>query len=1099
MKLTLLLLITSILQISASSYGQNVTINEKDASLVKVFREIRKQTGYDFFYSDRVIENAKNVTVNLRQVTIKEALDACFANQMITYAISNKIVTIKPKESISQEAAKPESTIEVKVKGVVADDKGLPIPGVTIIVKGTTKGSQTDVNGAFSINVNKGDVLVFSFIGFKKKEVTIQRDETLNITLVEDMANLDQVVVVGYGETRKKDLTGSVASIKAEAIQNMNAPNFDVALVGQAPGVYVVKTNGAPGADASIRIRGGTSVLGVNEPLYVIDGLPIQIGSGLGSEAYANSRSIQLSPLSSINPDDIESIDILKDASATAIYGSRAANGVVLVTTKRGKKGQTPSLSFSYSGVFEDFTKRHEMLNTEQYIAVVNKAYANNNQTLPVDFKPNDKVYTNWQDKVTKLSQSESWNLSLNGGTPNSKTIYAFSAGLSDQKGVIMGSGFKRYNLGSNLETNVFDQLKIGANLKYSQATSKGNGNSFYYNIIKYRPDVSIYDEKGNYATTLDSGSSNPYAQLKQISQSSSNNLMASFYGEYEIIDGLKLKSSLSYNIVDGSNLRYIPSWDAFEARNRRTGSRTDNTNSFNSRIFDNTLTYNKFFDKHYLNAVAGISFTQDKSYFTRISSTNFPDDDALNNLGSAAMISQYGSGGSISGLESYFLRGNYNYSGKYYLTFTGRADKSTKFGPNNRWGVFPSAALAWRISEESFLKKYSFINDVKLRISAGRTGSANFGDFLYSTFFTTGSFYNGVNGVIPNTVPNPSIRWETTQQLDAGLDFNLFANKLRGSVTYYQKLTKDLILGVDIPYESGAANQLTNIGDVLNKGVEIQLGTDIINNRNFTWSTDFNISFNRNLLKKLNGGTLPNGASLTENEPLSYFYGYKTAGLFQSQSEIDALNTASPTKVYQAAKTGPGDIKFVDINNDGQITTDDRVKLGNAEPDFFGGWNHSLRYKRISLSALFNYSVGNVLYNSSQASLSIFSSYLGNYTTDILNAWTPENPNTNVPRAVAGNPNQNGRISDRYVSSASFFRLKNIHLSYLLNSAWLNKAHLNSVKIFAAATNVFTVTGYNGLDPEVNTGPANPLTQGYDGSGYPQTRSFSFGVSATF
>lgn len=1100
MKLTFLLLITSILQISASSYGQNVTIHEVNAPMVKIFKEIRKQTGYDFFYSDRVIASTKNVTVNLSQVSINEALDACFENQDVTYSIANKIVTVKPKEKVTHFISPVRELKLLKLKGTVTDEKGTPIPGASIVIKGTTRGTQTDVNGTFSINADKGEILVFSFIGYKKKEVTVQREETLNIILMEDMASLDQVVVVGYGETRKKDLTGSVTSIKAEAIQNMNAPNFDVAMVGQAPGVYVVKTNGAPGADASIRIRGGTSVLGVNEPLYVIDGLPIQIGGGLGGEAYANSRFTQLSPLSSINPDDIESIDILKDASATAIYGSRAANGVVIVTTKRGKNGQTPSLTFSYSGMFEDFTNRFKMLNTEQYVSVVTKAYANANEPLPAKYIPNPGVYTNWQDRVTQVSRSENWNLNLNGGTPNSKTIYSFSAGLSDQKGVIMGSGFKRYNLGSNLETNVFDQLKVGANLKYSQSATKGNGNSFYTNIVNYRPDVPLYDDKGNYGTTIDSTSSNPYAQLMQISESENKNLMASFYGEYEIINGLKLRSSLSYNIVDGSNLRYIPSWDPFEMSNGRIGSRTDNLNSLNSRIFDNTLTYNKFFSKHYLNAVAGISFTQDKSNFTKISSTNFPNDDVLNNLGSAQTITQNSSGGSISGLESYFLRGNYNYGGKYYVTFTGRADKSTKFGPNNQWGVFPSGALAWRISEEGFLKRYNFINDVKLRISAGRTGSANFGDFLYSTYFSTGgSFYNGAGGVIPNNVPNPDIRWETTEQLDAGLDFSLFANKLRGSVTYYSKLTKDLILSVPVPNETGAANQLTNIGDVLNKGVEIQLGTDIISNKNFTWSTDFNISFNKNLLKKLNGGTLPNGALLLENEPLSYFYGYKTAGLFQNQSEIDALNAASPTKIYQASKTGPGDIKFVDVNNDGQITPDDMVKLGNAEPDFFGGWNHSLRYKRISLSALFNYSVGNVLYNSSQAGLSIFNSYLNNYTSDILNAWTPENPNTNVPRVVAKNPNQNGRISDRYVSSASFIRLKNIHLSYLLNAPWLSKAHLNSVRIFASATNVFTITGYNGLDPEVNTGPGNALTQGYDGSGYPQTRSFSFGVSAIF
>lgn len=1101
-KSAVFLLVVTMLQASAA-YGQRVTFEQKNVTLDKVFNEVRKQTGYSVLFATEELKGSMKVDVDFNKASLEEVLDKLILKKNLTYSIEEKVIIVK-KKARSLTDPPGDVTPSGKITGKVTNAEGNPMAGVSVMVKGAPRafgrsGSQTNSEGRYTISAHSGDVLSFSFIGFKKKEVNVGQGASLNITMDEETATLEKVVVVGYGETRKKDLTGSVSSIDVSALKNANSPNFDVALVGLAPGVLVVKTNGAPGADASIRVRGGTSVLGVNEPLYVIDGIPVQIG-GQGSAAYANDRSTlyQPSPLAYINPDDIESIDILKDASSTAIYGSRAANGVVIVTTKRGKKGQQPSLNVSYTSNFEDFTERFKMLNTTQFISVVNEAYANIGRTPP-DYKPNKDVYTNWDKEATQVSRSDNWNVSLNGGTPNSKTIYSFTAGMSDRKGVIMNSEFKRYNLGTNLETEVFSKLKIGSNIKYSQANNKGLGNNFYYNIVKYRPDIPVYDEKGNYATTPDSASSNPYAQLKQIAQSASKNLMASVYGEFELVSGLKLRSALSYNITDGSYLRYIPSWDAFEARNRRTGTRRDNMTSFSSRVFDNTITYNKVFQKHYINTVAGASFLQEKSNFTRLSSTNFPNDDVLNNLGSAAGIDTYTSGGGISGLESYFLRSNYNYDSRYYVTFTGRADRSTKFGPNNQWGVFPSAALAWRISRENFLKQYKFINDIKLRVSAGRTGSANFGDFLYATFFTTGSFYNGSNGITPNSVPNPDIKWETTDQLDAGIDFSFFNNRLRGMVNYYEKLTKGLILTMDIPYETGASSQLTNIGNVFNRGLEMQLGGDIVNSKNFIWSTDVNISFNRNVLKKLNNGSLPNGTRLVEGEPLSYFYGYKSAGLFQTQEEIDKLNAASPSKRYQETRTGPGDIKFVDTNNDGQVTPDDMVKIGNAEPRFFGGWNHMFRYKGLTLSALFNFSAGHVLYNSSYAGLSLFNSERNNYTTDILNAWTPENTNTDVPRNVFGNPNLNGRISDYYVSSASFFRLKNIHLSYVLNHAWLNKAYINNIRLFVSASNVFTITRYKGLDPEVNNNPANPVNQGLDNSAYPQTRSFSTGINIGF
>jgi len=1101
MKLIVFLIAFTCLQVSATGYAQKISVTKKNASLEEVLSAIESQSGYTVLFNSNVLQRAKAVTINLKNSSLTEALDAVFAGQMLTYTIDNKSIVVKNKTlSLLDQAIQYFKAIDVK--GIILDEGGGPLPGATVQVKGAKKMVFTNNKGEFTLNdVEEDAVLVISYVGYLPKELKARKDLGAIVLKMAD-GQLEEVnVAVGYGAVKKRDLTGAVSLVNVEEMQKQPAFSLDVALAGRAPGVMVVKSSGAPGADASIRIRGASSVFGVNEPLYVIDGVPIQIGQGNGSDTYRSTKSFQISPLAAINPEDIERIDILKDASGTAIYGSRGANGVILVTTKKGKG--KPSLTLSYQGMIDRFVKDFDMLSSDELFQVATQAYKNAGTTFPTDFIQYKGVNTDWRKLVTRNSYSNMLNLGLRGGIGNGQTNYSFSASMNNQAGVIKRSNIDRYNIRGNIESEIVKTIKAGANINYAKNISNGASSTYYYNIASYRPDIPVFDKNGKYATTIDSVQGNPVAKLLYTDKLTGDNLMASLFAEARPFEFLRLRSTISYNQTDNITVNYTPGFDPFEIKNGRKGSRKDNNTKFSSLIFDNTATFDKFFGKHYLNAMVGASYTSDKSSFTNLESVNFPDDFVLNNLGSAGSIQGYGSGGTVSGLESYFARANYNYNGKYYLTFTARSDKSTKFGPNNQWGFFPSGAFSWRISEEPFLKDYHWISDLKFRASTGKTGAANLGDFLYRTFFSsTGSstsFYNGQNGVILNGVPNPSIRWESTTQTDMGLDFAFFNNKLRGAVDVYRKYTKDLLLNVAIPFETGASTQTINVGDISNKGFEFVIGADIVNHGKFKYTTDINFNMNVGRLEKLNSGKATALNDFKEGDVLGSVFGYRVAGIFQTQDEINALNQASPTKLYQAAKTAPGDFKFVDVNGDGRISDSDRVKLGNAEPKFFGGWNHVLRYGGLEGSFLFYFACGQKLQNAPKASAGIYTTNK-NYYRSVLNGWSEDNKSTDLPRNVYGDPNQNARTSDYFIEDGSFLKLKNVQIAYYINPAKWMKQQVNQIKLYAGVSNLFILTRYDGPDPENSTSTgAGLIAGGYDGGIYPSTRTFNFGFNIIF
>ena len=1098
MKFFILFSFIFCIQAHAKSNAQTVTLSMEKVKVQKVFRAISRQTGLSIIYQESLVNNLYPVSIHVKNVTPEEALKTLLAGQPISFVLKGGSILITQQSLKAPENPNSTEASPINISGVVTDQDGGYLAGVSVTVKGTTKGTSTSSKGEYELkNVEENAELLFSIVGYTPESIAVRNRTSINVSLVVNLKQQDEVVVIGYGSTTRKDLTGAVSSISGAELNKSTNSIFDAGLTGKATGVQVVKSSGAPGAVATIRIRGGTSAIGTNEPLYVIDGVPIELGDGFGNSAYQTDSRYKLPPLANINPEDIESISILKDASSAAIYGSRAANGVVIVTTKKGSKSGKPLINFGYNNSFDKFANyNYNMLNADQYHQVVATAYKNAGNALPANYIAYNNANTNWVDQTTRTGISDNVYLNVSGGSKDGSSLYSFSGGLTDQNGVIRFTDFQRKNLRTNLETVLFKKLHFGTSINFSVTENDGNGTGQFYLISKYRPDVPVFDSAGNYGASPDSVTSNPYARIRQISNIKNQGLLTSFFGEIELFRVLKLRSTISSNINNGTNVAYTPSTDVFEIRNGRKGSRNDYNYQSTSTIFDNTITYDQRFNQHSVNLLGGVSFTSVKNNFTSISSTNFQDDNVLNNLGSAGSIQTYSSGGGISGLSSYFLRSNYNYEGKYYATFTGRADHSTKFGPDNRWGFFPSGALAWKIRKEKFMDPLHFVDDMKLRVSYGKTGSANFSDFQYATFFGSGSFYNNNNGVISNTIPNPDIRWESTYQLDAAVDFELFQHKIYGSIGYFQKITKDMILNRQIIRETGGRTQFANIGDFLNKGWEFQLGSDLIKIRDFQYTTDLNITRYRSRVLRLNAGSYLN---LTEGQPIGYFDGYRVAGIFQSQKEIDALNAASPNGVYQSTRTKPGDFKFVDVNGDGYIGDADNTVIGKSEPDFYGGWNNIFRYKNLEVSAFFNFSFGNSLYNSAKRDLVFFTTNNNNYSKDILNSWDSTNTGAKLPRIVQNDPNNNRRDSDFFIEKASYFKFKNIQVSYTISNQLLSKAFIRNIRVYASMSNIFTITNYSGLDPEVNAAPSNNFSQGIDNNIYPQTRTITLGLNVNF
>ncbi|MBC9795824.1 SusC/RagA family TonB-linked outer membrane protein [Sinomicrobium weinanense] len=1100
-----------------SGFSQNARIKidtDKTLSVEQIFNLIESQTDYKFIYRHDVIKAAPPVRINKGVIRAGDLLHMGLDPIHYSYDFFDDTIIVKRKESIPVYRSSPQP---IQIKGVVTGEDGVPVEGITVYVTNVEpsskqvnrefiiRGTATDMEGNFSLQAEPGYFLVVTGIGYEFAYQEINADQTVyNIVIKEKVSALEEVLVVGYGTTKKKDLTGSVGSIDSKDIQQIKTQTVEQTLVGQIPGVHVSAQSGGPGSGAIVHIRGLSQLIGDNQPLYVVDGVPITVNprfGGVGSIGVFGDRE---NPLLSINPTDIERVDILKDASAAAIYGSRAANGVVLITTKRGKRNHKPRLDFAYSTTIQNPVNTYDVLSTSQF----HKFITDQGQDGEIDF---GDANTDWQDEIT--NKNAIWNqydLSVAGGS--SKMNYLVSGRVTDQEGLMLGNKFTRYSFSSNIDADITDRLKTGVNISYNYTVNKRSGLTSLADGAFFRPDLPVFNEDGSYST-----SPGPYGFTvrnpvgdngKVKNKAVSQNLLGNIYGEYKIIDGLKFRSQLSLTLNNDRTSIFSPSFTLnalFGIFDGKEGALLDvQHNAGVSTSWANTLNFNKTLGKnHNIDAVAGVSWDHYRLDLESQGYAGFPDDEVLTDINSANDFVEASSDVSETALNSVFGRINYNYKDKYLATFTARYDGSIKFGPDNQWGFFPSGALAWNIHNEDFLKDSDFIDQIKLRASLGRTGSDNLPAFTYLSYYRSldnnDSFYDGINGIAVEGVPNSGIRWEETDQLDLGLEFGLFNGRLNGEIVYFEKKTNDIILLVPIPAQTGSSHWNTNIADVTNKGWEFALGGDIIRSPQFRWNSSFNISFIKNNVDALHGGstTAYGSTGILEGEPMGVIVGYEVETIAQTQEEIDILNSKAPDGNYYSSLVQPGDYIYKDVDGDGEITNDDRKPLGDINPDFFGGWNNNISYKNFDLVFNFNFVKGNDKEWQRGASQFVSVNPNNNVTTDVLDTWTPNNTGAKYAR-MGSATHGSFTPTSKSVEDASYIRLRSVSLAYNFPKTWLANTGISNIQLSVSGNNLLTITGYPGIDPEsVNSQRGGATVDLIRDSGdfYPQMRSFTIGA----
>lgn len=1080
MKLTYFLLLACFCQVHASSYAQKVTLHEKNASLEKLIRNIERQSGYVFFLDYTLLDPAKKVNVDITEGTLQEAIDLCFRPFSLTYNIVGKTIVVKQKV---QEAADP----AIEVRGKVTDAEGKPLPGVSVSVPGTRQGTVTNDDGDFVLSVQPTATLHFSMLGYKAADVAVNGRKTFTVVLTLQNTAVNELVVVGYGTQRRGDVTGAIASVNTKTLEGTPIRSVDQALQGRVAGVTFVQNSGMPGAGSSIRVRGGNSINGSNEPLYVIDGVPVFADQG--------SDGTSLNPLNSISPTDIASIEILKDASATAIYGSRGGNGVVLITTHRGRRGDSRITFDSYYGT-QQILKKYSLLNAAQFEQLANEASLAENGPVLYDLSKTPAT-TDWQDAIFRTAPMQSYSLSFSGGDP--KTRFLVTANYFDQQGIARGSDLKRYSLRANLDKEIRNNIKLGSSLTISNVRTNRVNSASLFTMATTAPNLPIRQPDGSFTELNNQGApfDNPVALIEHYENF--NNVyrtLGNVYASIDIIKGLTFKTLWGADVNFARNDIYLP--QAVYSGSQLGGNATVSTNQTFTWLNENTLNYTMDLDKHQLNLLGG--FTQQSSSYQSLGAEaqGFLNDNlGTNALGNAASVQPSSSSIARWALLSFLGRANYSFKNKYLLTLTGRYDGSSRFGKNNRFGFFPSVAVGWKLDQEPFIDNLHVFSNLKLRVSHGLTGNQDgIGNYPSLDLMGKANYsIGGVNviGLMPSQVGNPDLRWESTAQTDIGLELGFFDNRLNFITDVYYKKTRDLLLYVKIPTTSGFSTSLQNRGQVENKGIELTVNAVPLE-KGLHWETGFNISFNRNKVVDLAGadrlfaGQGPNQSTIVQvGQPLGTFFGFASDGIFNTKEEIDA----------SAQKTAkPGDIRFKDMNGDKKINDDDRVLLGNAQPKFSFGFSNTFSLKGFDLMVLLQGVYGNKLYNLNTSTLENLTG-LQNQSTTTLDRWTPDNTNTNIPRATTVKPT--ARSWDRLVEDGSYLRGKTVQLGYNLPQAALLRMKLAALKVYVNVQNLFTITDYSGLDPEVSRYGSDNVSPGFDSGAYPNARTFSFGVNASF
>ncbi len=1047
------------------------------------------------------------------------------------------------------------------VTGTVKDKSGLGVIGAGIQEKGTQNGTISDLDGNFTITVKDNAVLVFSSIGFVSQEISVSGKTRVDVILAEDNELLDEVVVVGYGTMKKSDLSGASVSMKESDLKGSVITNLDQSLQGRAAGVSAVQTSGAPGSSSSIRVRGQATVNANAEPLYVIDGVIVQGGGNSGSDfglgGLGNGKVSTISPLATINPSDILTMEILKDASATAIYGAQGANGVVLITTKRGKAGEA---KFTYDGMFavSRQTSRIEMMNLREYAEYYNDMaslgeYAANSWYSDPSILGKG---TNWQDEIFRTAVQHQHQISAQGGTE--KVQYYISGSYMDQEGTIIGSDFNRFSVRTNIDAQLKDWFKLGVNATFANTNDNlkladgGEGVIFY--SLSSLPDIPVYDIDGNYSTTVREGytSANPVA-LAMLDEYllGRQKLTGNIYAELTPVKHFVYRAEVGFDVSASDAKTYKPMVNL--------GGWTRNSNSMswqknNSKFWQlkNYLTYSNEFGKHSVTAMVGQECWESNYNYLSGTNTGLPSDE-IHNLKLATGNPSVNSGFGSSAMASFFTRETYNYDNRYLFTYTYRYDGSSNFGPDSRWAGFHSFAGSWRFSNEKFLQGFTEairMNNGKLRIGWGQTGNANIGSGAWESGMSKMPSALG-DSQRPSNIPNTGIHWEKQVQTNIGLDLGFLDGALNVTIDAYDKKSSDMLMSLTLPAYMGThgngssalAAPKGNYGTIENKGLEITLDTHPINHQKFGWDSNFQISFNANKLVSLDGtanaqlvgyGQWSDIVSVTEvGQSLYNFYGYKVAGVYTSLEDIQnspkAEKYPSDGVFNKNTTVWVGDLKFEDINGDGVINEKDKTNIGSPLPKFTFGWTNTFRYRNLDLSVFLNGSYGNKVLNYNMMGqgfnglVHMNSAWVnqhvsvnerarivpidaqktytsGNWYEDITNV-TVSNPGTKTPRPTVSDPNDNDRLSDRYIEDGSYIRIKNITLGYTFPKAVLKKVKIDNVRAYVNIQNLYTFTKYTGYDPEVgaSTQDSTGLTFGVDNGRYPSPMTCSFGLNITF
>lgn len=1108
--------------------NKEISLRIEATEVRSVLSQIEKQANVRFIYSTNSIQARKKVTFSANNSKLSEVLDKLLTPLDISYEIEGTRILLQRKLN--------ETIIKIPradktVSGQVTDDKGQSLPGVSIVVKGTQQGTSTDADGKYELNVpNESSVLIFSFVGYISIEKTVSNESVLNVTLATDTKSLQEIVVVGYGTQKRADVTSAIASVPMNEIKDMPVSNVATALQGKIPGVVIQQNNGTPGSTPAIKVRGFGSISAGNSPLIVVDG-----------------NIVSASIFSTLNTNDIESMDVLKDASSTAIYGSKGSNGVILITTKKGKSGK-PSVNLDVFTGFQQVSKKIDLLNSQQFAEfgkeASNNAYIDNikganisdpNSVRPTDYLryryPRGEVfdwlnfddpakvaalpYTDYQDQIFRTAKMSSYQLSASGGTD--KARYSISGGFLQQDGIIKRSALDRYTLRANVEVNVLPTLKIGMNLNPSykvQQEVKDAGhwadNAVVNSALSVMPFVPIYAADGSYTSQTAfaapynyPGITNPVANITEYnSQYLTTTLLANTYAE------LKLFKDFTYRVSGNVNF----------SGNRRNAYRTSKmplnqilppsvstgtaySDQSMSWLFNQTLNYRKSIrDIHNFDILIGMESTKLQYQDSQGTGSSFPNDVVQTLNGSASGTTTTSVSSKVENASaSYFARANYNFKGKYIANVSVRRDGSSIFGPDNRWGTFPAGSLGWRLSEESFMKGIRALSEAKLRVSYGLSGNNAFSSYYpyVATLKSDNYSFNNslVNGLAPSSLANSKLGWERSQQLDAGIDLAFFNNRISLIVDYYQRTTKDLLLSVNVPTVTGFSSAVKNIGKMQNKGWEFGVSTRNLA-KALTWNTSLNISFNRNKVIALGptGDPIRSTSGVGETNitqigsPIGSFFGYKQLGVFKDQADLDSYPHDPTSK--------PGDVKYEDVNGDKKIDANDRTIIGNNQPDFIYGVTNTFSYKGFDLNIAIQGTQGGEILNLSRR---FFENLEGNANqlSTVLNRWrSPSDPGDGVtPRANARTTGNNSAVSSRWVEDGSYLRIQNVSLGYQLPASLISKAKLQQVRIYASAQNLFTFTKYLNYNPEVSN-YEGPLTGGVDYGVYPLAKTFTIGIN---